>query len=502
MVNRLSFLLLAFLVAFPSPAAQAQNNILFVGNSFTYATGYNSSNVTDINGTGMGGVPGLFQRMASTLGYACTVSMEAVGGQNFDYHYTQKSALIGQAKWDQVILQDYSTEPTTSGDVALYLSALGQLKTLIRNANPNAKIFLYETWARADLCSLGGSTTFPDLATMLNQLHTNYFNGNTVYNLNGVAPVGDAFMLAITSGYADANPYNGIDAGKFNIWDTDSYHESKYGAYLAAAVFIERITGLDPRTLPTGNGSAAKGLNLSATDAVHLHEVAYQTTSVAPTITNGPAPASGQVGVSYTFTYQAEALPAAITVSLVSGSLPPGLTLTTAGVLSGSPTRAGIYKGAIRVSNGFGSVATQAFSISISGNYTQWIDTYFPGAGANINGPLATPQSDGVNNLLKYFFNIAPDHVLTAADRAALPAAAVTNEGTPYLTLTYRQNTTATGLNVQIQTSPDLTTWTPVTPAFTQTLGTDPVTFDPLIQVGVPTEGASRKFIRMMISKP
>lgn len=491
--------------ALASSIVSAQNNILFVGNSFTFVPAeqsYNNSHVTDLNGTSMGGVPGIFQQMASSLNYSCTVSIEAVPSQNFAFHYNNERTLIGQSKWNTVVLQDYSTEPTSAGDVNSYMTYLGMLKTVIRTPSPNAKIFLYETWARADLCSLGGGTTFPDLATMLSQLHTNYYNGNSTYNLDGVAPVGDGFALAIANGYADANPYNGIDSGKFNIWDTDSYHESKYGAYLAAAIFIERIAGLDPRTLPvsgTSSSSAAVGLGISSTQATHLNSIAYQVISFAPTITNGPATASGIVGTAYNFSYVASALPTAMTYSLVSGTLPLGVTLgSSTGLLSGTPTLAGIYSGTISGSNGFGTAATQNFNITVSGNYNQWASYY--GAG----GATATPQNDGVTNLLKYFCDIKPNAAMSAGDRAMLPTpGSYTSGGSIYLTLQYRQNASATGITPHVQTSTDLVTWTDATPDATQTVGTDATTHDPITQVAVKAmPGASREYIRLNVSMP
>lgn len=923
---------LSILSVMTSPAL-AQNNILFVGNSFTHGqyaplNVYNNANVYDTNGGGFGGsggVPGVFQKMASDLGYPCNVYIEAVSSQNLAYHYANKSSVIGQSKWNLVVLQDYSTEPTNDTvdnpagfNIAAFNTATGQLKSLILAANPTAKILLYETWARPDICGSGRS--FPTLDAMLNQLRTNYYAANATYILNGVAPVGDAFARAGADGYAMVNP-NTPDNSKFNLWYSDKYHESIYGGYLAGAVFIAQITGIDPRNIPTGTGSTAAGLGISSTDAAHMNQVAFEITSTAPTITsanstnfaaglfcnftvtgaglpsptfsatglpawasldpvtgvlsgtppdtsgspftitltatnaagsstpqtftlnvlaptapaisNGPPPATVPVNTPYSFTYQASGVPAS-TFSVTSGSLPPGitllptgllsgtpavagvysgrvsatngvgsaatqnftitvqqapiitngpapalvtigtsysfsyhatgpptptfsvtagalppgitlssggllsgtptvngtytftmtasngvgspanlnltitvqpgptsqivkaidcgstssftasdatvysadtyymaggpfnaggvdilgtnddalynlyrfgtcsysipvtngnyfvdlkfcetnpyqgvgdrvfnvavqgttvlsnfditahvvpctpltetfpatvangklsialtnvtanaqiaaivvrtspstqvapiivnsppssvatvgtaygsffyeasgapnptfsvtsgvlpqgLTLTSAGLLSGTPTQVGTYTGVVSAANGVGSAATQSFSITVSGtgDYNQWATTYFGGAGSNISGPAATPRNDGVSNLLKYLCDINPTTTMSTSDRAALPAVGVASNGaTNYLTVTYRMNPSASGITILVQTSPDLISWTTVTPDMTQT-GTDQATGDPVIEVGVNTQGAARKFIRLNVSMP
>ncbi len=85
--------------------------------------------------------------------------------------------------------------------------------------------------------------------------------------------------------------------------------------------------------------------------------------AVAPTITNGPPPA-GTVGVAYSFTYTSTGSP---TFSVTSGTLPAGLTLTTAGVLSGTPTSsAGSFPITITAGNGTAPAATQAFTLVIA----------------------------------------------------------------------------------------------------------------------------------------
>jgi len=86
--------------------------------------------------------------------------------------------------------------------------------------------------------------------------------------------------------------------------------------------------------------------------------------AVSPTITSA-APLGGTDGVPYSHTYTANGT-TPITFSLTTGTLPPGLTLTSAGVLSGTPTTPGTYTGTVTATNGTLPNATQAFSITIA----------------------------------------------------------------------------------------------------------------------------------------
>jgi len=397
-----SFILSALVVAIwtftalESPA-QTTPNILFVGNSFTHGQiepthSYNNANVFDSNINnfgGAGGIPGIFKKMAADLSYPCNVTIEAVSSQTLAYHFDNQQPTIDQSKWQLVILQDYSTEPTTTaGDVAAFDADVFNLRNLIMTANPNAKIFLYETWARPDICSLGSGSTFPSLAAMLSELRTNYFNANSTYNLQGVVPVGEAFAQAITDGYGDSNPINGIDAGKFNLWASDNYHPSIYGAYMDAAVFFAKITGIDPRTIPTGVGSAAAGLGISSTDAAHLNTVAYEVTATAPAITSANA-TTFATSQGRSFTFAATGLPAP---TFSATGLPAWATLnSTTGVISGTApnTTGSPFTITLTAANGVGSNATQSFTLTVAAASVPTI-TNSPSGTGTFGNPYST----------------------------------------------------------------------------------------------------------------
>jgi hypothetical protein len=84
-----------------------------------------------------------------------------------------------------------------------------------------------------------------------------------------------------------------------------------------------------------------------------------------PRITSAPPPATGQVGMAYDYTFTATSIPQA-SFAVTAGSLPDGLSFTSEGVISGSPTTPGTFTGTITASTGFLDDATQDFSIQIS----------------------------------------------------------------------------------------------------------------------------------------
>ena len=162
------------------------------------------------------------------------------------------------------------------------------------NENPNAQIYLYQTWARPDMVyahtntvtdpvtgavSLGTGTSTPSYATldeMTADLRASYF-GLAASNprFEGVAPVGDAFMRAVLDNVATGNPYaaNALSDGKVDLWWDDKLHASKYGSYLSALTLFGTLTGMDPASLG-GNEIAALDLGISRADALALQRVA------------------------------------------------------------------------------------------------------------------------------------------------------------------------------------------------------------------------------------
>jgi hypothetical protein len=280
--------------------------ILFIGNSFFHGAfepvlTYNAAAITDENfkpnRTGQrrrqyeheqgpwGGIPGIFKKLADESGLHYEVHLEAISGQTLQFHYDSALVVIQQPKWDKVVMHDYSTGPVPTrhgGQPARFFTYATRLAQAVRTANPAARLYLYQTWARADLTYPADKpyTGLP-LDSMTADLHHAYYQEAAQdKNFVGVAPAGDAWLRAIREGVADPNPYDTAEPGKVDLWGRDHYHPSAYGAYLNACVLLAEITGKDPRKLGAQE-QAATALGIAPEVAVKLQKVAYEQVKAA-----------------------------------------------------------------------------------------------------------------------------------------------------------------------------------------------------------------------------
>jgi hypothetical protein len=274
----LRLLILASLL-FAAPTSA--KSILFVGNSFTFGANspvmtWNTKSVTDLNHDGVSGMPALLKRFATESGLHFEVSLETAAGRSLDWHWHNRRAVLDRP-WDIVVLQEYSTlDPDRPGDPTRLLSASRQFATMFRERNPKAKIGLVATWSRPDQTFLSGGhwagKPIERMALDIRQADDRALRSSG--KINWVIPVGQAFSCAIASGIADANPYDGIDAGKIDLWADDHYHASTAGYYLEALTVFARVTARDPRKLGPRE-SAARELGLVPALASKLQQIAY-----------------------------------------------------------------------------------------------------------------------------------------------------------------------------------------------------------------------------------
>ncbi len=250
--------------------AQAEDakSILFYGNSFTQSGG---------------GVHRIVRGIALAAGHPMPhVFSRAVGGQTLQYHLDTGISVITSGiqpgrQWDAVVLQEFSTRPTShpsSGNVPAFYSAAAGLYQAVLDHSPEAQAVLFQTWARAPGNSVYPNI-WPDPAAMQAEVSMYYDEANeTVLSPMGfseVARVGDAFQ----AGGFDTSLYGG-----------DLYHASNRGALLIGLVLYGTI--YDDATLSDIDLSdITSGLGLTAADAQFVVGLAEAVLI--------PAPASGSV---------------------------------------------------------------------------------------------------------------------------------------------------------------------------------------------------------------
>jgi len=176
-------------------------------------------------------------------------------------------------------------------------------------------------------------------------------------------------------------------------------------------VYSDTLTesgGTSPFTWSVSSGSLPAGISLSAdgnltgtptatgtfsftvkvTDA--NGQSATQATSItvsAGVSTTFSAPPPAVVGTAYTDTLTATGGTTPYTWSVNAGSLPPGLTLTSAGVLAGTPTTAGSYPFSVNVIDKNNGIATTSITLVVGSGLT----LTFPAPPA---GQVGVPYTD------------------------------------------------------------------------------------------------------------
>jgi len=279
--------------------------------------------------------------------------------------------------------------------------------------------------------------------------------GNLATTYNGIAQAATATTnppgLNVTFTY-NGSPIVPTNAGSYTVVGT--INDPDYQGSATGTLVIGQATA----TLTLGNLIAA-----------------YGGAPNSATATTNPS------GLNVTFTYNGSAIP---------------------------PSAPGSYTvvGTINDPNAQGGSATG--TLIITATLSQWETLCGLTGDSTVLGPTATPENDGIPNLLKYLYNINPSAPMNATDHAALPTVGIdttTLPGTQYLTLTYRENVALdpTQITINVQTSSDLQTWTTVSPPdLSQQVGTDPTTGDPIIEVGVKANGLSGQFIRLNVTTP
>ena len=262
------------------------------------------------------------------------------------------------------------------------------------------------------------------------------------------------------------------------------------------------LSGTPPDTITT---TTAFTVNLTATNGVtpsatQTFTLTVQPLETPPAITSAPTTtfAVGQLG---SFFVTATGYPAP---TFSATGLPNWVSSNpTTGVLSGNPTdtTGAPFTITITASNGNSPNATQTFTLNVEPlqTFNQWeVSENFTGD-PSTTGPTATPFNDGVTNKEKYFYDIDPSAPMSTTDRAALPVlGTVTVNGTQYLTLTYRENPTETGIIVTPQSSSEMQIWADT--SFTQ-IGNDPTNGDPIMQVQVPVRDTAQ-YLRLNLVIP
>jgi hypothetical protein len=175
----------------------------------------------------------------------------------------------------------------------------------------------------------------------------------------GVAPENDGAIVSFAPPASDGN--SAISSYTVSFTDVTSGATTKAGSVGSSPV---TITGLEDGQLYDFSVAAVNGLGTGPAATMSNVEIGTPATVAG-------LPGAGVVGSPYQFSFAVSGTPRP-TIS-VSGTLPPGLSLSTvgslgdpAGRLTGTPTAAGTYRFTIDAHNGIGSAAQLKVKITIA----------------------------------------------------------------------------------------------------------------------------------------
>lgn len=181
---------------------------------------------------------------------------------------------------------------------------------------------------------------------------------------------------------------------------------------------------------PTLGGSYSFVARVTDAAALSTVQTFSITVGTGLAITTSPALPNGAPGVPYSQTLTAVGGAPPYTWLIVGGTPPPGLTLSTNGLLSGTPSSAGSYSFQVRVNDSASANTTQTFTLNIGTGLTITTGTTLPNA---VLGQPYTQTFSAVGG--------APPYVWTLAGGAVPPGLnLVTNgvlSGTPTSQGTY-----------------------------------------------------------------
>ena len=143
-------------------------------------------------------------------------------------------------------------------------------------------------------------------------------------------------------------------------------------------------------------------------------------TTLPPTITTlSPLP-TGTVGVVYSQTLAASGGTTPYSWSVVSNSLPAGLTLVaSSGSITGAPTVATTASFTVRVTDAGSQIADKDFSLTVNPSLTTfqvWQVQYFGCTNCPQAAETADPDGDGQNNLAEFLAGTDPTNSASAFD--------------------------------------------------------------------------------------
>lgn len=216
----LSLLLVTSALSAVHLRAQDTLSVLFLGNSYT---AFNN-------------LPQLVQNLTISAGKTLNIDSNSPGGMTLEGHVADAVtfAKISEGNWDYVVIQEQSQIPAI--DYYRYNSmypALTELKALVEQYNPCARLITYMTWGRrfggqqCDQTSTYCSPDFADFNHMQDSLTSAYTEISDILGVQ-CAPVGVTWQHILND-------------TTVVLHSADNSHPNQQGSYVAALTLFSSI---------------------------------------------------------------------------------------------------------------------------------------------------------------------------------------------------------------------------------------------------------------------
>lgn len=212
-------------------------SVLFIGNSYTSANS----------------LPTIFQEIAVSAGHARpTVESDMPGGYTFAEHFMSSTtrSMISDQHWDIIVMQEQSEVPSAAQTMPevnkSFIDGFDGLYQLVKESSPEARVILFETWARnADLWSNGTANPVWDgenPSDMMQRLKAGYEEAAQSVVNQGEPPV----EIARVGELWDINYRSNTP---IRLHDTDGSHPNFAGSYLAALDIFATVYNQLPKDI-------------------------------------------------------------------------------------------------------------------------------------------------------------------------------------------------------------------------------------------------------------
>jgi len=324
----------------------------------------------------------------------------------------------------------------------------------------------------------------------------------------GTSPVANAAPYFLSDPLGKPNLAQGSAiTGSLSLDAADWENQTLAFSKVSGPAWLQVATNGTLSGTPANGDVGANSFSLRVTDPLGASDDTTLILSVAnvndaPTFASNPIVLSATADTAFTGQLTATDMDGGDTLTYSKVSGPAWLTVSSTGVLGGTPLLANVGANgfSVRVTDAAGLSATAALNITVAaanpdangnGILDAWEIANFGNANAGSNPATEDPDGDGISNLMEYALDTNP----LLANVSSIAHDQEPWEDNQYLRLTVPKNPAATNLTYSVETCGDLVGWTSANTVIETNTAAELVARDDM-----STTSAPRRFIRLRVS--